>query len=171
MTQLVLGTQLLVNFRQHDFTGHGAHGYRWVDVKAFRFPQDALDGELLAALVTHEQFRDDYAGDGIDPAGLRHGPYWLRHVTARSYEPVSSSTARGALRGWTDQRGSVPQSLEEALASTVHAVIDSATSCYRLRDLGRHAFHDWGGVHTGFHEYIAIDRQQSLLTLLVAADD
>ncbi|MFE5914994.1 hypothetical protein ACFQ6B_38760 [Streptomyces wedmorensis] len=171
MTELVLDTQVLVNFQHHDFTGHGPHGHRWVDVKSFRFPQGIQDRELLAALVAHEQFRDDYAGGGVDPAGTRHGPYWLKHVTAHAYRPVANTDALRTLRGWASRHGSIPESLEETLASTVHASIDSATSCYHLQDLGHQKFHDWGGVHSDFHEYIAIDQDRALLTLLVAADD
>ncbi|MEE1822222.1 hypothetical protein PUR61_08440 [Streptomyces sp. BE20] len=171
MTKLVLDTQVLVNFRHHDFTGHGPHGYRWVDVKSFRFPQGIQDSELLAALVAHEQFRDDYAGGGVDPAGMHHGPYWLKHVTAHAYRPVASAEALCTLRSWAGQHGSIPVSLEETLASTVHALIDSATNCYHLQDRGRQEFHDWGGVHIDFHEYVVIDQDRTMLTLLVAADD
>ncbi len=46
-----------------------------------------------------------------------------------------------------------------------------ATNRYQLEDLGREAFHDWGGVHTDFHELILIDRAAGVLSLLVAADD
>ncbi|MGW8882032.1 hypothetical protein ACWGRV_07975 [Streptomyces sp. NPDC055663] len=171
MTKLVLDTQVLVNFRHHDFTGHGLHGYRWVDVKSFRFPQGIQGIELLAALIAHEQFRDDYAGGGVDPAGMGHGPYWLKHVTADAYQPVANTEALRTLRSWASQHGSIPESLEENLASNVHAPINSATSCYHLQDLGHQKFHDWGGVHTDFHEYLVIDQDQALLTLLVAADD
>ncbi|WP_017238481.1 hypothetical protein [Streptomyces sp. SS] len=84
---------------------------------------------------------------------------------------MGNAEALQTLRDWVDQHGSIPESLEEALASAMCAVIESATHCYHLRDLGPRAFHDRGGVHTDFHEYVAIDREQSLLTLLVAADD
>ncbi|MGW8884634.1 hypothetical protein [Streptomyces sp. NPDC055749] len=171
MTKLVLDAQVLVNFRHHDFTGRGPHGYRWVDVKSFRFPQGVQDSELLEALVAHEQFRDDYAGGGVDPAGTRHGPYWLKHVTAHAFRPVANAEALRTLRSWADQYGSLPESLEKTLATTVHALIDSATNCYRLQDLGRQRFHDWGSVHSDFHEYVVIDQDRALLTLLVAADD
>ncbi|MFF4875105.1 hypothetical protein [Micromonospora sp. NPDC000668] len=42
---------------------------------------------------------------------------------------------------------------------------------YRLRDLGRAAFHDWGGVHNDFHEFVLIDHANRTLVLIVAADD
>ncbi|MFF3606926.1 hypothetical protein [Streptomyces sp. NPDC002463] len=140
-------------------------------MKSFRFLQGIQDSDLLAALVAHEQFRDDYAGGGVDPEGMRHGPYWLKHVTAHAYQPVANTEALRTLRSWAGQHGSIPESLEETLSSTVHAPIDSATSCYHPQDLGHHKFHDWGGVHTDFHEYLVIDQDRGLLTLLVAADD
>lgn len=160
-----------MNFRHHDFSEPSAHGYRWVDVRSFGIPRGAQDGELLTALVAHEQFRDDYAGGGVDPGGIRHGPYWLRHVTAHAYRAVGKAEALSTIRDWVDQYGPVPESLEEALASQVFDAVDSATSCYRLRDLGSRAFHDWGGVHADFHEYVAVDRERALVKLVVAADD
>lgn len=84
--------------------------------------------------------------------------------------PTQTDALR-TLHSWASQHGSIPESPEETLTSTVHAPIDSATSCYHLQDLGHQQFHDWGGVHVDFHEYIAIDQDRALLTLLVAADD
>ncbi|MFC8453847.1 hypothetical protein [Kitasatospora sp. NPDC057223] len=171
MIQLLLDARMFVSFRDHEFAQPGAHGYRWVDVRVFGTPRGASDGELLTALVAHEQFRDDYAGGGVDPAGTRHGPYWLTHVTAHAYDAVSSTEALSTLRGWAGQHGTVPEPLEETLAAQVFAAVESATTCYRLRNLGKRAFHDWGGVHTDFHEYVVVDRERALLRLVVATDD
>ncbi|MFC1401258.1 MULTISPECIES: hypothetical protein [Streptacidiphilus] len=171
MTQLVFDAQTFLNFRDYDFTEHGGHGYRWVDVKSFRIPQDTQDSELLTALIAHEQFRDDYAGGGVEPSGTRHGPYWLKHVTEHSYQLIGKAEALSRLRDWVDQHGPVPESLEADLASQVFAIVDSATSCYSLGDLGSKALHDWGGVHVDFHEYVAVDQERLLLRLVVAADD
>ncbi|MEU6848410.1 hypothetical protein ABZ901_00465 [Actinacidiphila alni] len=168
---LVFAGRAFVNFRDHTFADPGGHAFRWADVKTFRLSPAAPDAGLLDLLVAADEFRDDYAGGGIDPAGLRHGPYWLRHVTADAYEPVTGTAAVRTLRRWADQYGPLPATLEQALHQHVFAALTAAPRCFALRDLGRSAFHDWGGVHTAFHEYAAIDRDRSRLTLIVAADD
>ncbi|MBC3840694.1 hypothetical protein GXW82_11715 [Streptacidiphilus sp. 4-A2] len=160
-----------MNFRDHPFPDGSGHGYRWVDVKTFRFPRDSQDAALLAAVVAHEQFRDDYAGGGVDPGGTRHGPYWLRTASSDDYRPVTCTEAAQVLRQWADQHGSLPRSLENALEASLFTAVNSASRLYRLRDLGSTAFHDWGGVHIDFHEFVAIDDHRQILTLLVAADD
>ncbi|MFF6868969.1 MULTISPECIES: hypothetical protein [unclassified Streptomyces] len=48
-----------INFRRY-IRDPKDHGYRWVDIKQLRFcAESADDGKLLAALIGHEQFRDD----------------------------------------------------------------------------------------------------------------
>jgi hypothetical protein len=163
--------QSFVNFRHHAFSDAGAHGFRWVDLKTFRIRAAGRSADLLAAVVAHEQFRDDYAGGGVDPDGSRHGPYWISEMSPGAYGQVGNAEAARVLRDWAVQHGALPRSLEALLDGGLFAVLASASRLYRLRDLGSSAFHDWGGVHGEFHEFIAIDDGQCLLTLLVAADD
>lgn len=164
--------QVFINFRDYAFADRDAHGHRWVDIKRFglRSPS-ADDATLLQALVRHEQFRDDYAGGGVVADGTRHGPYWLECVTPRSFEPIDAPATVDVLRMWADQYGDVPESLQASLDAEVFGRIRRATSRYRLKDLGRGAFHDWGGVHGDFHEFVLIDRTALGLSLVVAADD
>ncbi|NJP44477.1 hypothetical protein [Actinacidiphila epipremni] len=95
MTELEFVGRTFVNFRDHVFPEDSTHGFRWVDLKSFRFRQGSPDGELLEAVIAHEQFRDEYAGGGVDPDGTRHGPYWLRSVSPTG---TSQSVATGSRR-------------------------------------------------------------------------
>ncbi|WP_249374859.1 hypothetical protein [Streptomyces sp. I05A-00742] len=164
-----------INFADYPFRRPSAYARRWVDIKHLRFPPQTApattDAALLAALVRHEQFRDDYAGGGVDPQGTRHGPYWLARVSPEAYEPVGEEDAVRVLRTWTDQFGEVPDTLEADLRREVFDRVTAASSLHHLPDLGDDAFHDWGGVQIDFHEFVLIDRSAGLLTLLVAADD
>jgi hypothetical protein len=161
--------QVFVNFRDF-FRGSGDHGFRWVDLKRFRLPPMAWSDErLLTALTKHEQFRDDYAGGGVDPAGVRHGPYWLNRITAGAYEPVDETTAINELYVWARQYGDLPPALDETLERDVYPLLRTAISRYRLKALGDDARHDWGFVHNEFHELVVVDRNG--MALLVAADD
>jgi hypothetical protein len=90
--QLTHEGDAFINFRDFKFRDERSHGFRWVSTKHLRFPAGSVgDRELLAALVRHEKFRDDYARGGVLPEGLRHGPYWLRLVTPDVYETVALS--------------------------------------------------------------------------------
>jgi hypothetical protein len=124
---------------------------------------------VLAAVIGHEQFRDDYAGGGVDPGGIRHGPYWLGAVTADSYDELDGEGAVRILRGWVG--GGVPGALAADLERDVFAPAAAADRVFHLRALGSEHFHDWGGVHGEFHAFVLVDRGAARVTLLVAADD
>ncbi|WP_020547828.1 hypothetical protein [Nonomuraea coxensis] len=161
-----------IGFRDHPFADPGAHGFRWVDLKHFEvLAPETGDLGLVTAVIRHEQFRDDYAGGGVTPGGIRHGPYWLRHVTARAYEPVDAPAVIATMSGWARQHGGLPPGLRDVLEAEVFDRIRRATARYRLKDLGERAHHDWGRVHQDFHEVITIDRTAGAVTLIVAADD
>ncbi|TVZ79111.1 MULTISPECIES: hypothetical protein [unclassified Streptomyces] len=161
-----------INFRNYSFQDPWSHGFRWVDVKRLTFPAESVgDRELLAALIGHEQFRDDYAGGGVLPEGTRHGPYWLRMVTPDVYEPLSGEKSAHILRQWANQFGRVPAELEADLQQEVFDHLSAADHIYYLSGLGDDAFHDWGGVHDCFHEFVLIDRSAGQISVLVAADD
>ncbi|WP_431896170.1 hypothetical protein [Nonomuraea sp. bgisy101] len=161
--------QTFINFRQ--FTS-GDHARRWVDIKRFGLSRpDADVTHLLTELIGQEQYRDDYAGGGVEVNGLRHGPYWLRNVSPAAYVRVDEASANAILRDWAAQFGPLPVALSARLEHEVHALVAGATERYQLKDLGYEAFHDWGGVHNDFHELVVIDRPAKALSLLVAADD
>lgn len=163
--------QVFINFR--DFFGRSPdHAFRWVDLKRFRLSRTAWsDAQILEALIRHDQFRDDYAGGGVDPVGTRHGPYWLDRISVDAYEPVDETTATRVLHGWASQYGELPGTLKATLERDVYPLVRAATSRYRLKALGAYALHDWGGVHGEFHELVVIDRAISSSALIVAADD
>ena len=161
-----------INFRHFAFSDPRDHGRRWVDVKCFEVGALASgDESVLRALFGDKRFIDDYAGGGLDTAGQIHGPYQLGLITVDAYERIDAMAAISILDAWARQYGSVPADLDEALKNEVCALISSAGSCYRLKALGDGAFHDWGGVHTDFHELVAIDRVAGAVALIVAADD
>ncbi|MET8809195.1 hypothetical protein [Streptomyces sp. NPDC004546] len=169
--ELVHEGSAFLNFR-HYFPDPKEHGFRWVDVKQLRFSAGSIDDrELVAALIGHEQFRDDYAGGGVLPEGLRHGPYWLRLITPDVYEPISQEKAVQILREWVDPLWDVPTKLEEDLQREVLDRLAAADGIYYLSELGDEAIHDWGRVHDYFHEFVLTDRSTRQITLIVAADD
>ncbi|MGW6967120.1 hypothetical protein ACWGET_24080 [Streptomyces zaomyceticus] len=161
-----------LNFRHYTFQDARSPAYRWVDVKCLLFPTAPVDdAELLAALIGHEQFRDDYAGGGVDPEGQRHGPYWLKAVTPDAYASVGRQESDRILRTWANQFEKVPAGLAADLRREVFDRLAAADRIYCLRELGDESTHDWGGVHGEFHEFVLIDRSAERITLLVAADD
>lgn len=118
--QLTHEASAFINFRTYKFQDPRSHGYRWVDIKHLRLPAESGEAhEMLAALIGHEQFRDDYAGGGVLPEGSRHGPYWLRLVTPDVYEAVSREKSAYVLWRWVKQFGDVPAKLEADLQQEV----------------------------------------------------
>ncbi|MEV6385860.1 hypothetical protein AB0M31_41340 [Streptomyces sp. NPDC051773] len=162
---------VFINFRRY-VPDPKEHGFRWVDIKQLRFSAESVaDRGLLAALIEHEQFRDDYAGGGVLPDGPRHGPYWLRLITPDLYESISQEKAVQILREWVDPLWDVPTELKADLQQEVFARLAAADGIYHLSELGDEAIHDWGRVHDYFHEFVLIDRSAGRITLIVAADD
>ncbi|QEV18063.1 hypothetical protein [Streptomyces alboniger] len=161
----------LINFRRYA-PDPKEHGFRWIDTKQLRISAESMDDRgLLAALIGHDQFRDDYAGGGVLPDGLRHGPYWLGLITPDRYEPISQEKAVQILRGWMDPLRDVSTELEADLQREVFACLAAADGIYYLSELGDDAIHDWGRAHDYFHEFVLIDRSAGRITLIVAADD
>ena len=163
--------QTFINFRSFAFDESDAHGFRWVDVKRFRLcAAPPADEFVLRLLIRAEQFADDYAGGGMEPVGEIHGPYRLDRITPDSYEHLDATAAVGVLDGWARQYGSLPAPLAKALEKQLYAPIRTATSLYRLKELGEDERHDFV-VHGEFYELVVIDRTRCTLSLLVAADD
>jgi hypothetical protein len=170
--QLTHEASAFINFRDYKFQDSMSHGFRWVDIKHLRLVGEPVEArELLAALVGHEQFRDDYAGGGVLAEGSRHGPYWVWLVTPDAYEAVSREKSAHVLWGWVNQFGDVPAKLEANLREEVFDRLSQADHICYLKGLGDEAIHDWGRVHEYFHEFVLIDRSAGRITLLVAADD
>ncbi|WKX23157.1 MULTISPECIES: hypothetical protein [unclassified Streptomyces] len=160
-----------INFR-HYASDPKEHGFRWVDIKQFRFPAASMDDtELLDALIEHGQFRDDYAGGGVLPEGTRHGPYWLRLITPGLYALVSQERAVQIVQEWVEPLWDASTELETNLQREVFDRLAAADGIYYLSELGDEATHDWERVHEHFHEFVLINRAAGQLALVVAADD
>jgi hypothetical protein len=146
--------------------------YRWVDIKRFALPAPAPDdASILAALIDHEVYGDNYAGGdpGSDPE--RHGPYWRDRITPACYDPVDADSVERQVRFWAEQYAPLPEQVRPELQREVYGPLHAVDRVYRLRDLGRDAFHDWGWVLGEFHECALIDDARGTLALVVAADD
>ncbi|MFE2141448.1 hypothetical protein ACFXA3_06775 [Streptomyces sp. NPDC059456] len=160
-----------INFRDFGFGAGSHHGYRWVDAKQFRLPAELLDDRnVLAALISHPQFRDTYDGAGVQDRP-RHGQWWLDHITPDTYEAVDAASALDVIHGWAEQHGNVPEPLASRLRREIDGPIREATSTYLLGQLPEDALHDYGPIHIDHHELVVIDRPAATLALLVAADD
>lgn len=156
----------------HAFINFANGTYQWVDLQHFRPPETADDdGALLAALIAHERFGNNYAGSNPSSDPERHGPYWRERITPAYYDPIDTDAAQRHLRAWAEQLAPLPEHLRPDLEQEAYQRLRAADRVYKLRDLGPAAFHDWGGVHTEFHELVLIDRVNHTLSLLVAADD
>ncbi|MFF2747511.1 hypothetical protein ACFVVA_18420 [Kitasatospora sp. NPDC058048] len=168
--ELVHLERTLVDFGDFGFEGN-RHAFRWVDIKRFGLGGTGThDRDVLAALIAHPQFRDTYDGAGARD-WPRHGQWWVERITPDSYAPVPAQAAVDLLETWTLQHGPVPPALLARLEREVHAPARRAHARYLLVHPPEDARHDYGPVHTDFHELVLVDRATDTVTLLVAADD
>ncbi|MFF0531333.1 hypothetical protein ACFYT3_23470 [Nocardia amikacinitolerans] len=164
--------QSFINFRNYEFAEGGSHRFRWIDLKKFELQSPELgDRSILEALTSTPEFPDDYVGGGIDPEGLRHGPYWLDRISADAYQLTERSSALDLLERWLAGCGVIPQSLRIEVDRQVLDPIRQSTSCYVLEELGDSAANDYADIHVEFHEIVVIDRVEKHVVLVVATDD
>ncbi|MEU1290146.1 hypothetical protein [Kitasatospora sp. NPDC005856] len=167
--ELVHLERMLLDFGDFGFEEQ-RHAFRWVDIKRFGLGEGAGDRDVLAGLIAHPQFRDTY--DGAGPLDRpRHGQWWLERITPDTYTPVPAPAAVDLIEAWVLQHGPVPPTLRARLEREVHAPLRRADARYLLVHPPEDARHDYGPVHTDFHELVLIDRASAAVTLLVAADD
>ncbi|MFI6214294.1 hypothetical protein ACIBCD_20090 [Nocardia brasiliensis] len=164
--------RFFTNFREFDFGAGGRHCFQWIDSKEFALAAaEAADRAILSELIASVEYRDDYVGGGVDPRGIRHGPYWLDRISSGSFTAIEEHIVIDILSQWMQGCGSIPNQLREAIRRRVIEPVHSATSRYLLEDLGAAAVNDYGDLHREFHEIVLIDRPGRRVLLVVMSDD
>ncbi|RMI28032.1 hypothetical protein [Nocardia stercoris] len=160
------------NFSEYD-GGVFAHDCQWVHTKHFRLQSEAIaDRMILAALIAHPQFGDDYLGpDSAAKSKSLHGKWWRHRIGPDTYQQVDVDRAIEVFDEWAGDVDEMPARFRERLEAHVYAPTRTATSHYVLGPLSPDAVHDYGDVHVGFCELVLIDRAAETVTLLVGTDD
>ncbi|MFJ4253521.1 hypothetical protein [Microbacterium sp. NPDC090003] len=153
----------------------------WVAITQFAAPA-ADDRTTLAALIASPKFADDYitppelTPDSISQFSV-HGRWWLTAITVDGFLPVSQDTAIERIRTWADdQEWSVPdyrqppevfERLEKAFDVLRSGVV------YALSNPDDEHEHEYGMVlgRGGYLEFVVIDRERDIVSVIVAADD
>lgn len=159
----------------------GRHTFMWVSVLSIRFTSEFEDRELIANLIASPIYAHSYAWP-FDPQDDRteptiHGPWWRDRITVDRFSPCSAGEAAEAVQRWADDQDWTDpdfQQPEDAQARLRNVKSLFARGyVYRLTNPGKEDWHEWGGVvgQMGFHEFAIIDRAESLILLVVAADD
>lgn len=155
--------------------------FMWVAHVQFTLDPTLDDRALLTALVSSSLYAHGYAcpyagGAEVDFDGRPvHGPWLAETLTTDMFTPVTANDARRTIDTWLDD-----EMLEPPQSVRTHArvarLLSRAFDCgmvYRL-DVPDDDAHrsNWVGVAaTGFHEFVAIDREQEAMHLVVASDD
>lgn len=160
----------LINFKE---TGPD---YRWVDIKRFKFHPAASDDTLLAALIGHPWYSDDYSSDRRRQQPKQqeiHGPYKLDCISPGTFVKVTAEEYVDRLTTWFLQNGSLPGSFLDRLTSEVLHPAENASSIYELPNLGPDAVRELGWIvgTQGFSEFVLIDRVGKVVSLIVGSDD
>lgn len=161
-----------INFRDYDFGADGSHKFQWVDVRTFKTPRvDATNDAILSSIIATVEYRDDYVGGGIDPDGIRHGPYWISSIAPSSFNEINAVTAADIFYQWLRNCGATPPSLASDLENSVVNAIRRSDAIFALKKLDQAAINDYGNLHIEFHELITIDRTSGEVALIVLTDD
>lgn len=159
-------------------TGIGfANGtYQFFVIRRFALPpgDETSDRDVLTALIANPGYRGSFAGVGDhDPA--IHGPYWAAAITAESFVAVSGDDAETWLRTWAEYAAPLAETIRTKVENEVYTPLAAASSVYQLPTLPAEANEtEWRlglGICAGFHEFVAIDRPQGVVTLVMATDD
>jgi hypothetical protein len=148
--------------------------FRWIDIKTFDVPKIAPRKTLLAAVITHPWYDDDYAspsGALPDPSRGIHGPYALDRISVSDFREVSPASCLDEITAWANHLGPLPAAFVERYRDRLAVLLSGAVAVYRLDDLGKGAEHKWGGHlgSMGFYEYIVVSADS--LAIIVASDD
>jgi hypothetical protein len=145
---------------------------QWVSLKLFVMAPGTTDADVLASLIHHVRYRDSYAASEFKDSEIIHGPYWLSAITPEAFVAVSASDVEALLRTWAEYTVPLTDDDRVAMEREVYPRVVAATIRYQLPDLRETAQNDWGVWRVdGFHEFVLIDRDIDVVTLIVASDD
>ena len=146
---------------------------QWVSIKVFALPTHIDDRTALALMIDNVRYRDSYAGTGDQDMVTIHGPYWLSAITPDTFVVADADVTNTLIRTWAEYYSPWPEAEREAMDREVYSRIAAATVIYELPNIRATAQHDWGEVvgGDGFHEFVAINRNNAELALIVASDD
>lgn len=150
--------------------------YRWIDVKFFSYPGSGSHKDILAALIAHRWYDDDYAspsGALPEPSRGLHGPYSLDRISVSSFSKISARKCRDTVRTWAESLGPLPAEFTRKYDDMLAHLLTSASAVFQLTGLDDTARHRWDGHMglLGFHEFVMISPASKTIALMVASDD
>jgi hypothetical protein len=161
-----------LEYAGYTFIGFEDRSYRWVTVKRFTCDPAANDETLLAALVGHWRYRDNFLSlnSHEDDTQTVHGPYWVTEISTSSFERIEPDVAAAVVEEFCGLYDSPPRpEVREQVHSVVMPSLQQSV-CYRLRDLP-HAIHEYGFVLMEFRELVLVNRGTAELLSVVMAID
>lgn len=155
----------------HDAVNFSNGAYQWLDAKRFILPPGSESP--LDLLLRHVRYSDHYTSPDSheNPTAGIHGPYRLDAISCEIFEYLDEAAAIATLNDFVTRYSTPSQDVLAELERVAYSSIRDASVHARLRDLGKEALHDWGGVLQDFTELVTWDIRTRRLTLLVAAID
>lgn len=155
--------------------------FMWVVWKRFAIDGSADDEAILQGLIEHAAFRGaliDFEVAARDDFEV-HGPYRARDVVPGRYVATDAESARSLLRSWADGDTTGdpddhdPQSQEthDRLEEKVFPLFQDGVVLRLASDQLEMVDGAFVGNCSGFHEFVVLNRENSTLHLIVAADD
>jgi hypothetical protein len=152
--------------------------YSFCELLRYAYDGQPAAGELIAAVLEHPRYHDMFITRWTGPQRGVHGPYRLETLSVEGFEPCSVATAIDVLNKWPASHLNPWVSHEmiesqEIVAAWTSPLILAASEIYHLTVPREGNEHDCGWIcgTGGFHEFIAFDRPNNTLTVIIGTDD
>ena len=141
------------------------HSYRWIEIRRFACHRHASDEEILAGLIGHARYRDDFLSPDPREVETVHGPYRAAEISPSSFERSDQNQAAAVVEEFCGLDKSPPRpDVRERIDRDVLLALQNYR-CYRLKALP-HAIHEYGSVLWEFRELVAINNGSVLLVVM-----
>jgi hypothetical protein len=147
-------------------------GYRFVVAKRLKYEVKSNAASLVTALLQHPAYRDAFLTPDSaqhDSADM-HGPFLLSDIRLEDFGPIDARSARQAIEAfWADESYGLPKpGATEQFKQLVRELDLDHAKALRLAKSGVSQEHQLShGPRGGFQEFIIIDPEVHVVTLLV----
>ena len=149
---------------------------RFVVAKRLKYEAKSNAASLLTALLQHPAYRDAFLApdSGQHDTVAMHGPFVLSDIRLEDFGPIDARSAQQMIEAfWADDSHGLPKpgATEQFRQLIRELELDHAKALHLERSGISHEHELSGILHDGFQEFVIINPEQRVVTLLVLGID
>ncbi|HEV8703283.1 MAG TPA: hypothetical protein VGV60_18580 [Candidatus Polarisedimenticolia bacterium] len=149
--------------------------HRFVVAKRLKYEAKSNAASLLAALLQHPAYRDATLtpGSGRHDNVDMHGPFILSDIGLEDFGPIDARSAQQAIEVfWADESHGLPKpGATEKVRHLIRELDLDHAKTLRLEKSGVSHEYEPSSLHDAFQEFVIINPEQHVVTLLVLGID